>query len=191
MSSTTTINMVTNSTTNLHKVNTPHLHPSSTTTSQDSSTSSTAIYIDDSTIEPINIDEQIHTHIHNHNHNHTHNHSLTHTDHKPKTKKPNIKLIQNNHYTINELTIIDNESNNNKKYQTHGHSNYKHNGSLFGHDYIKNFVILSKLYSPGEFYNLPLSLNKKTKGSDCPSDISSIDSHRNKRKHKSSHKIKK
>ena len=79
----------------------------------------------------------------------------------------------------------------------HSYQNRPHHQSLFGHDYnhyLKNFVILSKLYSPQEYYsNIQLSqlpfINAKKpkawKGSDCPSDISSIDSRRRRHHRKS------
>jgi len=68
--------------------------------------------------------------------------------------------------------------------------------SLFGHDYIKNWAILKNLYS-ADYYsnisNMDISKlpflgdgGKKHRGSDCPSDISSLDSRRKKTKHKSS-----
>ena len=102
----------------------------------------------------------------------------------------------NNNNNINNNNT--NNNNNNNKNIINNKSKNKNNvpitkNSLFGHDctdYMANFKLFQKLYSPQEYYanlqisHLPLFNSKKYKDrrSDCPSEISSIDSRRRRKK---------
>eukprot|EP01083_Nonionella_stella_P145941 458338_1 len=212
-SSGTTISMVSNTNSTLHKVHHHYPHKPSTTnltkssshstssltSSQEGSASSAAIYIDDTedtihslpgdlqhadtksstlteslSLPDIKRDNEQHSkqpHLHRKHHSHhVHPFPPSHHNHKPyKSSKTHPKPV--------------------KSQPHHANSSHPHQSSLFGHDYIRNFVILSKLYSPQEYYSniqitqLPFMSVKKHKyrGSDCPSDISSLDSRRRKR----------
>ena len=208
MSSTGTINKMglnSNSNLTLHKVHHYHHHQTMkhknsgnstcSTSSQDGSSSSQAIYVDEhedpntGEQQPLNSSSTIDI-----NNNHEiikSEHQSTHSLHAELQSLP--QQIDINISSSSSKPRTYNLRNHHHQHHQHHHlqTNLTRN-SLFGHDcqeYMPSFKLFQKLGSAQEYYSnldisqLPIFNSKKHKDrrSDCPSEISSIDSRRRKK----------